>query len=92
MKTSITLCGGKIIDDYQNRYCEICGKELHHSVTCRKAEGLVCQKHCLRCRHYMEKFQHCTYRDKLSGNNLTDRVEGSGTKEKSQQGKLLANE
>lgn len=72
MKTVMILYGGEAVEDYDNRYCAICGKKLHHVVTCRKAEGLVCQKHCLRCRHYLEKVQRCTYRDKLTGANRSE--------------------
>ncbi len=72
MKTQTELCGGKVIEDYQNRYCAICGKELHHTVSCRKAEGLACQSHCLHCRHYLESVQRCTFRDKLTGANRTE--------------------
>lgn len=64
VKTTLTLCGGKVIEDYDNRTCLLCGRPLHHVVTCRRAEGLVCQSHCLRCRYYLAAVQWCTYRKK----------------------------
>lgn len=73
VKRVMILCGGEAVEDYDNRYCAVCGKVLRHAVTCRKAEGLVCQRHCMRCRHYLAVVQRCTWRDKLTEKNRTDK-------------------
>lgn len=73
MKRVMILCGGEEVEDYDDRYCAVCGRELRHAVTCRKAEGLVCQRHCMRCRHYLSVVQRCTWRDKLTDKNQTDK-------------------
>lgn len=63
----ITLAGGKQVEDYDNRHCRICGKELHEEVVCRKYQGNICQKHCddcgsgHACEWYIPYLQRCRY-------------------------------
>lgn len=66
----ITLAGGKIIKDFHNRICPICGKAMHCEVICRRKQAGICQEHCADqgngkpCPWYVSIFQHCRYKER----------------------------
>jgi len=54
--------------------CLICckeSKEVNSWVQCPQAEGMVCMKHCVKCRWLDDRTSwiHCTYRKQIEKKN-----------------------
>ena len=98
-KVETMLVGGKKIVDFDNRYCPICGTDMHqemHCVTrCPKEQAAICHDHCFDygkgkpCRYWSSTAtgQYCKYWSKLK-KKMSATKKSSKKEEKEQQKKV----